>query len=81
MVDSRIIAVRLTPRASSDRVGEVRNLPRGEEQLAIYVTAAPEDGKANDAMIGLLAKHFNVVPSRLSVVRGHTNRNKWVRIE
>ena len=81
MADSRTIAVRLTPKASSERIGEVRNLPNGEEQLMVYVTAVPEDGKANEAMIRLLAKHFNLAPSRLSVVRGHTNRNKLVRIE
>lgn len=81
MADSRTIAVRLTPKASFERIGEVRSLPSGEQQITVYVTAVPEDGKANEVMIRLLAKHFNVAPSRLSVVRGHTNRNKLVRIE
>ncbi len=81
MSHSKIIAVRLTPKASSERIGEMRMLPSGEEQLTVYVTAVPEDGKANEAMIRLLAKYFNVAPSRLSVVRGATNRNKLVRIE
>ncbi len=81
MADNRTIAVRLTPKASSERIGEVQTLPSGEEQLAVYVTAVPEDGKANEAMIRLLAKHFNVAPSRLSIVRGHTSSNKLVRIE
>lgn len=81
MTKTQTIAVRLTPKASSERIGEVRMLPSGEEQLTVYVTAVPEDGKANEAMIRLLAKYFNVAPSRLSVVRGATNRNKLVRIE
>lgn len=35
----RRIAVKLTPNASSERVGGTRMLPGGEEQLLLYVTA------------------------------------------
>lgn len=80
MANAQNIAVRLTPKASSDRVGEIRTLPNGEEQLVVYVTAPPDNGKANEAMICLLAKHFNVAKSRMTIIRGHTNRNKLVRI-
>jgi len=81
MANAQIIAVRLTPKASADRVGDTRKLPNGDEQLVVYVTAPPEDGKANEAMIRLLAKHLNVAASRLTIMRGQTNRNKLVRIE
>ncbi len=81
MAHAQIIAVRLTPKASADRVGETRKLPNGDEQLVVYVTAPPDNGKANDAMIRLLAKHLDVAPSRLTLLRGQTNRNKLVRIE
>lgn len=81
MANARIIAIRLTPKASADRVGETRKLPNGDEQLVVYVTAPPEDGKANEAMIRLLAKHLGVAASRLTIMRGQTNRNKLVRIE
>jgi len=50
MANAQIIAVRLTPKASADRVGDTRKLPNGDEQLVVYVTAPPEDGKANEAM-------------------------------
>lgn len=76
-----IIAIRLTPKASANKIGEVKRLPDGTEQLAVYVTAVPENGKANEAMIKLLAKHYRVAPSRISVVQGHTSRNKKVRVE
>lgn len=78
---SQTISVRLTPKSSLDRIGEIRTLPSGEEQLMVYVTAVPEDNKANEAMIHLLAKHFKIAASRLTIVRGLTNRNKLVRIE
>lgn len=81
MANAHIIAVRLTPKASTDRVGETRKLPNGDKQLVVYVTAPPEDGKANEAMIRLLAKHLGVAASHLTIMRGQTNRNKLVRVE
>lgn len=81
MANAQIIAVRLTPKASADRVGTMRTLPNGDEQMMVYVTAPPEDGKANEAMLRLLAKHFGVSVSHLTIMRGQTNRNKLVRIE
>ncbi len=81
MADARTIAVRLTPKASADRIGKTRRLPNGDEQLVVYVTAPPEGGKANEAMLRLLAKHLRIAPSRLVILRGQTSRNKWVRIE
>jgi len=78
---ARIIAVRLTPKASADRIGEMRKLPDGNEQLAVYVTAPADKGKANEAMLRLLAKHLGVAVSRLKIVRGETSRNKLVKVD
>ena len=78
---SYLIAVRLTPKASADRIGKTRQLADGSEQLTVYVTAPPDKGKANEAMIRLLAKHLDVAASRLTLVRGQTNRNKLVKVE
>lgn len=72
--------IRLTPKASSDRIGEEIQLPDGTKQLKVYVTAVPEDGKANAAMIALLSKHFRVPKSRITILRGATDRNKLVEI-
>jgi uncharacterized protein YggU (UPF0235/DUF167 family) len=47
----------------------------------IRVTAPPVDGKANDALCRLIAKAAGVAPSRVSVIRGHTARDKVVRVE
>jgi uncharacterized protein YggU (UPF0235/DUF167 family) len=76
----RTIQVKLTPKASSDRIGEVRVAASGEEQLAVYVTAPPDKNKANEAMIRLLARHLDVPPSCLSIVRGHKSRSKVVQV-
>ena len=70
------LSVRLQPRARRDEVvGE-----RGGV-VVIRVTAPPVDGKANEALCRLIAKAAGVPPSRVSVVRGRSARDKVVRVE
>jgi uncharacterized protein YggU (UPF0235/DUF167 family) len=49
--------------------------------LKVYVTAAPEDGKANAAVISLLAQHLGLPKSSLYITRGHTARRKTILIQ
>ena len=81
MTKKHTLAIRAIPKSSSNRIGEVRKLANGEEQLVVYVTSPPDDGKANEAVIKLLAKHLGVAPSRLSIIRGETSRNKLILVE
>lgn len=74
------IAIKVMPKASAERVGEMRKLADGSEALVVYVTAPADKGKANEAMLRLLAAHLDVAPSRLSILRGHTSRNKLVAV-
>ena len=70
------VSIRLQPRARRDEVvGE-----RGEA-IVIRVTAPPVDGKANAALCAFVARAASVAPSRVSVVRGQTSRDKVVRVE
>ena len=48
--------------------------------LTVYVRERAVDGKANDAVVELLAKHFGVAKSRVSIVRGQSSRIKLVKI-
>lgn len=64
------IAVRVTPRAARSRL-----LSEGGV-LRAFVTVPPEDGKANAAVTALLAAAMNVAPSRLTLQRGATSRDK-----
>jgi uncharacterized protein YggU (UPF0235/DUF167 family) len=50
------------------------------ETLRVSVTAPPEGGKANRAVIALLAEELAVPPSSISLVRGATSRDKWFRL-
>ncbi|MFD2440082.1 MULTISPECIES: DUF167 domain-containing protein [Paracoccus] len=69
------IAVRVTPRASRNAV-----ILDGET-IRVTVTTVPEDGKANAAVVKLLAKALGVAKSRLVLVRGATGRDKIFRLD
>ena len=70
------ISVRLTPRAG-------RNAIDGWEGdvLRARVAAPPVDGKANDALLRLLAKALGVAPSSVALVSGAQSRVKIVEID
>lgn len=48
--------------------------------LKLHVNAPPQEGRANDAVIALLAKHFKVPKSRITVLHGTSSRTKVVEI-
>ncbi len=80
-VAGQLIHIKLTPKASSNRIGEMRKDAHGNDVLSVYVTAPPDKNKANEALIELLADHYGIAPSRLTLVRGHTARTKTIRLD
>lgn len=72
--------IRVTPKASVNRI-KVETLAEDVLLVRVYVTTVPEDGKANAAVLKLLAKELGVSKSRLSILRGQTGRNKLIKIE
>jgi uncharacterized protein (TIGR00251 family) len=70
------LRVRLQPRARRDEV-----LGERAGAIVVRVTAPPVDGRANAALCALVAEAAGVAPSRVSVVRGHTARDKLVRVD
>jgi uncharacterized protein (TIGR00251 family) len=46
----------------------------------VRVAAAPEKGRANDAVLELLAERLRVAPAELSVVAGRSGRDKVVEL-
>lgn len=70
-----MLSIRVQPRASSNEVLTVRN-----GRLLVRTTAAPADGKANKAVVRLLASFLGIAPSRIQLLRGATQRNKELRI-
>ncbi len=72
------VAVRVAPRAARQRIGEIAAEANGVRVIKVAVTAAPEGGKANDAVIRLLAKAWRVPKTSLSVVSGAADRRKTI---
>jgi len=54
--------------------------PVGEGEYRVWVTASPQDGKANEAVIEALADHFDVPKSRIRIVHGASSRKKLIEI-
>lgn len=73
-VEGAEIAVRVTPKASRDRILVE------DDTIRVYVTTVPEDGKANKAVVKLLSKALGVPKTRLDLIRGATSRDKVFRI-
>ncbi len=72
------IAVRLRPGASANRIDGIQTMADGRAWLSVRVTAVPERGKANRAMMKLLGEAWHVSGSDLSVVAGAKDRNKTI---
>ena len=69
------ITVRVQPRASRNRVDGHR-----DGALRVSVTAPPHGGRANAALLELLADALGVAKSRLTIIRGHSSRDKIVAV-
>ncbi len=74
--DDLILSVRLSPNAAADRNGAPLEDDAGQTRLKISVTAVPENGKANKALIKLLSKKLKLAKSGIEIVSGGTDRNK-----
>lgn len=74
-----IITVKATPGARKPRV-ELDHTETGAPLYKVYVTAPPEDGKANKAVIEALAKHLGLRKSDLRLIKGQTSRTKQIEI-
>ena len=72
--------LRVTPNAGADRIEGVESRDDGTAVLRLRVAAVPDKGRANAAVIGLLAKALGLPKSALAVTAGHTARLKTVAI-
>lgn len=51
-----------------------------DDSLVVYVREQAVEGKANRAVVELVAKYYDVPKTRVEIVRGHTSKIKQVRI-
>jgi uncharacterized protein (TIGR00251 family) len=67
--------IAVKPRSSRERVGPIQG-----DRLCVAVNAPPVDGKANEAVVRVLAETLKVARSAVTIVRGETGRKKTVRV-
>jgi len=69
------ISVKVTAKSKQNKVVKL-----SADNFKIYVTAAPERGKANEKVIELLAEYFDIPKSGIKIVRGETSNHKKIEI-
>ncbi|MEZ4552415.1 MAG: DUF167 domain-containing protein [Dehalococcoidia bacterium] len=70
------LRVRLTPRAARSEIGEFRG-----ETLHVRVTAPPVGGKANEALVRLVADRLRLPRDAVRIVAGHAAREKLLALD
>ena len=75
------LRLRVTPNASLDRIEGPETLADGTAVLRLRIRAMPEGGKANAAVLALLAKALGLPKSAVTLVAGDAARLKTVQID
>jgi uncharacterized protein len=78
-VDGVILHVRLTPKSSGARIAGVED-HGGKPVLKAYVTMPPEDGKANTALLALVAGWLGIPKTAVALTSGQKSRLKSVAV-
>ena len=73
---ANVISVRVKPGSRKGPLVETG----ADGELTVYVREPAVEGKANEAVVRLLAEHLGVAPSRLDLVSGATSRVKRFRV-
>jgi uncharacterized protein len=75
-----LLSLRVTPKSARDEVAGLHTASDGAVSLAVKVTAVPDKGRANKAVIETLAKACRLPKSAFSLVSGETERNKTLLV-
>ncbi|RME64605.1 MAG: DUF167 domain-containing protein, partial [Alphaproteobacteria bacterium] len=72
------VALRVVPKARRAGLGGVVTDAAGQPRLKVHVNAPADGGKANRAVLKLLAKTWRLAPTQLAIIQGAANRDKLV---
>ncbi len=78
--DQASLRLKVTPKAAKDALAGIATDAAGDQHLVVRVTAPAEAGKANRAVLKLLAKQLGLPVSQLAVTSGASARHKTVTI-
>ena len=74
------IVAKVNPHSKKNEVIKEEDM-FGSILYKVYTTQPPEDGKANKAVIELLAKFFKIPKSKITIIKGETSRTKIITID
>ena len=78
--DGIVVVCRLTPKGGRDALEGIATLSDGSRVLLARVRAAPEDGRANKALCGLIAGALGVAASHVALAGGGKSRVKQIAV-
>ena len=70
------ISVTVTPNAKTVTITKI-----GDNEFRAAVHEPARDGKANLALIDMLARYFEIRKSAITIVRGHASRRKIIELK
>jgi len=73
---SKIIKIHVSAGAKTEKVEEMT-----DGSFKVRVNAPAEKGKANERVVELLAEHFKTSKARISIISGHTYKEKKVFLD
>ncbi|MBE9227067.1 DUF167 domain-containing protein [Phormidium sp. LEGE 05292] len=68
--------VKVKPNSKQQKIQE-----EADGSLTVHLKSPPVDGKANEELIKLLAKKFNVSKSQITIKSGLSSKTKLVEID
>ena len=68
------IAVKVIPNSNRTEIS------KEDDILKVRIKTPPNKGKANNELIGVLAKHFNTSKSKVRILKGDKSRDKLIEI-
>jgi uncharacterized protein len=69
------IFLRVKANARQEKIEEV-----SPGHFCAWVRTQAFEGRANQAVIKALSRHFNISPSRISILNGHSSKNKKIAL-
>ena len=70
------LAIRITPRASSNEISEVLD----DGTIKVRLAASPNDDETNDALVQFLSEILGVPKKQLEIVAGEDGRDKLISV-
>lgn len=72
----RVVEVKVVPKSSRQRVEVIE-----KNRLKVWVHSAPDRGRANEELREILAKHFGLARTKISLIKGERSRIKMFALD